>query len=176
MKKNIKYLVLVGVVLFSCNGNNSTNIAGTWHAYKLENAAIDSEFSWAKTMIDTLGMGHDDQTNIALYQTANIDSLRSALQQQRQEAMELQKNAVKNTVFHLQANGVALLSFNGEMDSSKWKFNSGNKQLVFTDMHDATKGDSILMDIVALNDTLLKIRMTKESDTSIISFRREGKL
>ena len=70
---------------------------------------------------------------------------------------------------------MAILSFNGELDTSKWKL-VNNKQLIFTDMKGPEAGDStVAMDIEQLTDTLLEVRMTKDIDTSFIFFKRESK-
>jgi len=174
MKKISIIIVAVAVTMYSCKSGGS-KIAGVWHAYKLENKLIDSDFAFTQKVIDTLGMGHDDATNIQLYNTANMDSLRKALQVQHDEAFEVQKNEVRNTIFTLKDGGMAILSFNGELDTSKWKL-VNNKQLIFTDMKGPEAGDStVAMDIEQLTDTLLEVRMTKDIDTSFIFFKRESK-
>ena len=174
MKRITGCMLLLTVVFFACKSNDQNKIIGKWHAYKLENKMIDSDFIFTQKVIDTLGMGHDDATNMSLYNTSNMDSLRKALQIQHDEAFEVQKNAVKNTIFTLNTNGIAIMSFNGEVDSSKWKL-TNNTRLLFSDLKGPEGADSTAMDILVLNDTLLKVRMTKETDTSVIFFRRESK-
>jgi hypothetical protein len=174
MKRSIIAVVLLSLVLFSCKRNNKEAIIGKWHAVKLENPEMDSFFIKSQIYIDTIGKGHDAATNIQLYGVANMDSMRHILQGQYDSAKTMQDAAVNNTIFNFRKDSVVILSFNGSVDSSKWYFDASGS-LVLAELNGYGPGDKIKMELVALSDTVLKLKFIENTSVSTVTFHPEAK-
>ncbi len=158
---------------------NKELIIGTWKAIKVENKFADSFFRKGQEYIDTIGKGHDDATNIELYGTANMDSMRKALQVEMDSVKSLQEGQQAQTVFKFEKTGKVTLGVPGRTDTGDWHIKK-NGQLVLVENNSADGGSSSTdVDIITLNDTALKLMFVAIDsgikDTSYVSFRREGK-
>jgi len=171
MKRTTIILLLLAIVVFSCKKSKRDMIIGKWHAVKLENPDMDSFFIKSQAYIDTIGKGHDAATNMQLYGVANMDSMRQILQVQYDSAKLMQNNAVTNTTFNFRKDSVVILSFNGNVDSSKWYFDKAGA-LVLDKLNDYGP-DVIKMEIVTLADTVLKLRFIEDNATSTVTFHPE---
>jgi hypothetical protein len=185
MKRTPVYLFLLLLVLFSCKNDNKKLIAGKWHVVKFENnmemlvgkwnavqmsnPEMDSFFKNSQVYIDTVGKHNDAAANLQLYGVANMDSMRVILQKQYDSAKLMQANAVTNTSFYFGDDGVAILSFHGNIDSSSWYIDSvGN--LVLDDLNEAGKGQKLNLEIVTISDTVLKLRFQENNSFSVVTF------
>jgi hypothetical protein len=176
MKRTALCIILCSFVLFACKHrgeNRRTMLIHSWHATKLENKEFDSFFANSQAYIDTVGKGHDAATNIALYQVANMDSMRVILQAQLDSAKKMHADAVLNTTFNFRNDSVAVMSFNGQVDSSRW-YLSGNDTVILEDMHQVG-GPKIKMLILNLSTDELKLKMEENNATSTVTFRPDGK-
>jgi hypothetical protein len=172
MIKNLVYLFLFTVVLYACKSKSKT-LVGTWHAVKLENPEMDSFFTNSQNYIDSIGKGNSDSTNMAIYGVTNMDSLRRVLQGQYDTAKSMQVNAVTNTTFRFRQDSIAILTFNGVVDSARWYIGTDNK-LVLDDLHGENPAQKVAMEILKLSDMVLKLRFMEDSTISTVTFRREG--
>jgi len=172
MKKTLLYIFVVTVVLFSCKRTKQQMIVGSWHAVGLENPEMDSFFKKSQLFIDTMGNTHNDALNMALYGTVNMDSVRAVMQQQYDSAKIIQKNAVLNTLFTFKKDSVAVLSFNGTVDSGKWFFNEKGA-LVVAPIIKEQANEKVEMEVISLSDTLLKLKLADGSSFSIVTFKPE---
>lgn len=175
MRKGLLLVFLAGA-LFACKGRkgDENRIIGKWHAVKMENPDMDSFFVRSQKYIDTVGKGHDDATNIALYGVANMDSMRKVLQVQFDSAKLMQMNAVTTTIFTFRKDHVALLSFNGTLDSSKWNLDTTGK-LVLAEMNPAGPAATVKMELLSITDSMLVLRMQENGTFSTVTFHMEGK-
>jgi hypothetical protein len=179
MRKTFIYLILISLVLFSCKRGKKELILGKWHAVKLENPSMDSFFANSQAYIDTIGKNNDPATNMSLYGATNMDSMRHLLQQQFDSAKFMQLNAVMNTMFNFRKDSIVLLSFNGSLDSSKWYFNTKNENELILAQLNTEKGaapnDNVTMKVLALSDTVLKLRFEENGSASTVTFNRNEK-
>lgn len=135
----------------------------------MENPELDSFYRNTQNFIDTFGKGHDDATNIQIYGVANVDSMRQLLQMQHDSARATQADAVTQTFFTFRRDSVALLSFSGALDSSKWSVDaSGN--LVLSEMSPSGPAETMTMEILSLTDTVMKLKMHENNVTSTVTF------
>jgi len=173
MRRVAVYLLVISLALFSCKSKHDM-LVGNWHAVKLENPEMDSFFINSQNYIDTIGRKNDESTNVRLYGVTNMDSLRKVLQTQYDTARAMQQNAVTNTVFRFRKDSLAVLIFNGMVDSAKWHMDKDDK-LVLEDLHDQNAAEKINMEILKLTDVVLKLRFKEDSNFSVVTFRRVGK-
>ena len=160
--------------LFSCSGNKSRSLVGTWRAVKLENPEMDSFFKNSQAYIDTVGKSNDAATNIAQFGVANMDSMRHVLQGQYDSAKAMQEATVTNTVFTFRKDSVVVLSFNGAIDSSKWTFD-GTKALILSDLNGSTANDKVKMEVLSLTDSALKLKFEENGSFSVVTFHPQAK-
>lgn len=175
MKINNIFLAFVLLAFAACTSNVRNRVIGSWRADKVENASMDSFFQKSQIYIDTVGKNNDPQTNLKLYGVTNMDSVRRLLQQQFDSAKAMEENAVLNTVFQFRNDSIAVLSFNGNLDSSKWTVENNNA-IIMQDLKGGTgDGDKVKMDILSLTDKLMKVKLIEDSESSIVTFHRETK-
>ena len=179
MARKLIYLLIVSVLLFSCQGNSSKQLLlGTWHSVKIENQEIDNFFINSQKYIDTVGKGNDAATNIALYGVANMDSVRVILQQQYDSVKQVQMKADTQTLFIFSKDSVASLAFPDRTESGKWYFDTEGS-LVLEGGNENGEKETSKVQVVELNNTTLKLKFVKVepdgTDTSFVTFRREGK-
>jgi hypothetical protein len=180
MKRSLLYLLLLSLIVVSCKETETKKkdrkemIVGTWRAVKLENPEMDSFFTNSQAYIDTVGKHNNVETNIELYGVGNMDSMRRVLQQQLDSAKSMQTNTVSNTVFSFRGDSIVVLSFNGAVDSSRWYFDAAGI-LVLDDLNGETAGDKVNMEVVALTDSVLKLKFMESDTYSLVTFHPEGK-
>ncbi len=189
MRKGLVCLLLLMLVMFSCKHdkrkmlignwhvvkfeNNLQMITGNWQAVKLENPEMDDFFRKSQLFIDTLGKANDAATNLRLYGSANMDSIRHALQVQYDSSLAIYSKPVTNTSFNFTDDGIAVLSFNGNVDTSTWYVDSSGA-LVLHDMNQANAGDHVKMEIISVSDSVLKLRFRENNSFSTVTFRHSG--
>jgi hypothetical protein len=178
MKRTIALFFLLTVVFFACKTRSSSDykqkILGTWHAVRMENADMDSFFLNSQHYIDTVGKNNDDATNIRLYGVANMDSMRKILQLQYDSAKNMQNDAVVHTIFTFRPDNVAVLTFSGAVDSSKWGIDTSGK-LVLSEMNPNGPVETMSMDILMLNDTVMRLKMMENNTFSTVTFYPDKK-
>ena len=175
MKRTVIYLLFLSVILFSCKPNKRALIMGKWNAVNMENPSLDSFFKKSQQYIDTIGSTHDSATNVATYGSNNMDSMRQLLQLQLDSAKNMQEDAVVKTQFNFRKDNIVILAFNGNTDSSKW-FIDSKDNLVLTDLNNAGgAADNLKMEILSINDSVLKLKFAQNNIFSTVTFRHEGK-
>lgn len=174
MNKPVMGLVMSAIMLFSCGEKPEQLIEGQWYAVKLENPAMDSFFRQSQQYIDTMGLEHDDATNIAIYGVANMDSVRRYMQAQRDSAKKMQENAVTTTVFTFLKGGDAEITMGGVTDSCKWLLD-GESGLILKETGTGNDQAVSRYHIVSLTKDELKLRFFEEGDSSTVTFGHERK-
>jgi len=180
MKKKTAGQAIVLLALLAgtqaCKHDRKSMMMGSWRGTKLENADMDSFFNQSQHYIDTLGKANSPEANQALYGTTNVDSLRKELQMQQDSSKSMQLAAVTNTIFNFQKNDQVIISFNGNMDTSKWHIEA-DSTLVMEDMSTATKGMTTRMVIKSISDSKLKLEFADENtqSKSYVTFDRVNK-
>jgi hypothetical protein len=172
MGRRLLYTLLVVLIFFSCKREKPGTLIGAWRAVKLENPEMDSFFMKSQMFIDTMGNTHDDELNMRLYGITNMDSMRVIMQQQYDSARAIQREGVTNTVFTFRADSVAVLAFNGVVDSGRWFF-LDEHTMVIDPFHKTDQNEKVEMEVLALSDTLLKLKMMDEDTYSTVTFKPE---
>ena len=174
MKQTFIFIALLSFVALSCKPGKKDMLLGSWSGVKLENPAMDSFFTNSQTYIDTIGNNGNAATNMELYGVTNMDSVRKILQQQHDEAKSKQMAAVTNTVFNFKKDSVVYVSFNGNMDTSKW-YMENDALLTMESLSGQDKGIKVRMDIITLTDSELKLKIEQQNTYSTVTFKRSGK-
>lgn len=170
--KTVFIVLLFPVVLLSCKRDKKDMLVRNWHAVKLDNPQMEDMIAQQQNFIDTVGKTTTSASNMELYSTTNIDSLKTVLQSQLDTFKTLQQQALDNTWFNFKKNGMAILTFNGATDSTKWYFDDEGA-LILDEMQAQGAGDRLKMLVVQLNDTALKLRFTENNVNSIVTFHPE---
>ena len=84
----------------------------------------------------------------------------------------LQERSITNTVITFKSNGLAYLSFNGNMDTSRWTLGADN-MLKLSDVSVGMQPDTIVWKVAELTDTSLVVKMEKDSSVSKVTFHPE---
>jgi len=171
MKRSVFLLLFLPAAFFSCK-NNRQKLVGSWHSVRLENRDIDSFFVKSQLYIDTIGKNNDPATNMEVYGTTNIDSMRRMMQEQFDSAKSIQMRSVTNTVFNFSKDSMLYISFNGNIDTCKWIL-GGNNKLTVKDMNTGGTGDEMTWEILELTDTDLVIKMMQDTTFSKVTFHPE---
>jgi len=176
MKRFGIYVLLCSLVLTSILGCNksSRDLSGKWKAVQLENPTLDSFFNESKIYIDSMGSNNNDATNLELYGTTNVDSLRALMREKLKASMDAQENAVNNAYFDLRKDSMAYIEFVGAKDTSIW-YLENDSTLVFIEQIGQDKGMATKMNIAAFNEHELVLLLQKESSISKVTFQKISK-
>lgn len=171
MKKTILSGLAIVCLTTACNTQDKkAMITGEWQAVSLENHQLDSLMAEQTRFLDTFGNNTTDEENLAIYGFTNIDSVREVSKKEMTEYMAMQDHAVKNTMFNFRKDGMVIMNFSGQMDSTKWQINNEGK-LVLDEPAEQDGAGAISMDILSLSDTMLKLQMTERGMSSIVVFK-----
>lgn len=174
MKKVFLALLTFSVLFLSCKQDKKSMIAKKWIAVSLENPQLDAVIKEQQTFLDTFGRNTTNEQNDSLYGVRNIDSMRQSLQAQLNDFKSMQEHSVKNTWFHFKHNGIVIMNFSGEADSTKWYFDDDGN-LMLDEMELKGAGARLKMEVAALSDTVLKLKLNQEGATSTVTFHPEHK-
>lgn len=173
--RNIVFVVALLVLLAACGRSKQKLLMGTWHVVKMENPEIDSFFINSQRYIDTMGSTNDPVVNMALYGSTNMDSVRANMQHQFDSARQLQTDLVHHTVFSFYTDSLAVVSFGGAPDTSKWHINKEGK-LIMQKIEEGAVPEIQKIDIVSLSDTELVLKFKQDPSTySVVTFHPEKK-
>ena len=165
---------LLFMILFSCKQGKKDLMLGTWKGSKFENPDMDTFFMKSQQYIDTIGKNNNMRTNWELYGVTNVDSLRGVLQKQHDSAKSMQMGAVLNTIFTVKKDSIAVISFNGSIDTSKW-YIENDHFLVMEEMTGTEKGSKSKMELVTLTAQEMVIKFEQESSSSKVTFVKANK-
>ncbi len=172
MKFAVAGLLLCSLAFVACKQNKKDMLLGSWRGVKLENPGMDSFFRQSQNYIDTLGKNGNPVTNMELYGSTNVDSLRKGLQIEFDSSKKIQMKAVLNTIFNFRKDSIVAISFNGLPDTSKWYIDVAGA-LQMEEMTGQGKNTKTQMDIVELTSSELKLRFQEDSMYSTVTFKRE---
>ena len=164
-------LLIVTVIAFSCKEDTKKKLIGTWKVVKWENPYTDSFFLKAQAYIDTIGKGHTDAENIAIYGAANVDSMRHMLQAQYDSAKAIQDAEVTKTIFKFEKDGQAEVTLDGKVNKGKWLLDDENG-LILEEAGFGNPADISKYNLIAISDKELKLRFYQEQDSSTVTFTR----
>jgi len=174
MKKLLLLAMPFTVLVFSCKNSREDMLAKKWQAVQLDNPEMDQMIKDQETFLDTFGKNTTEAENIANYGIKNTDSMRESLQVQLNDFKAMQEHAVKNTWFEFRKDGVALMNFSGQLDSTSWYFDEEGA-LILDEMKLKGAGNKIVMQVVDLKNDALKLKFTEEGMTSTVTFKPDKK-
>lgn len=172
--KKIVLLLTVTIAFYSCKQKPEDVIARKWHAVELSSPQMEQMISEQQQFLDTFGKHSDAASNKLAYGVEDVDSMRRSLQLQLNDFKAMQDHAVKNTWFDIRKNGIAVMNFSGQVDSTNWYFDD-EKNLVLDEMKLKGTGTKLIMEVVSLTDTAMKLRFTEDGVTSTVTFHPENK-
>lgn len=170
--KKIVLLLAATVALYSCKQKPEDIITRKWHAVDLSSPQMEQMIAEQQQFLDTFGKNSDAASNKLAYGVEDVDSMRRSLQLQLNDFKAMQDHAVKNTWFDIRKNGIAVMNFSGQVDSTNWYFDD-EKNLVLDEMKLKGTGTKLIMEVVALADTAMKLRFTEDGVTSMVTFHPE---
>ncbi|MBS1771921.1 MAG: hypothetical protein JST82_03615 [Bacteroidetes bacterium] len=170
--KKIVLFITASVVLLSCQPSQKDLLMKKWKGFSAENKQIDSMMRERENFLDTFGKNNDAATNLAMYGIANVDSVREINLALISESRKMQQHNVENTYLEITKDGLAIMSYSSEQrDSSKWRLDKN--MLHMHDIRDTSI--HIEMEILSLNDTMLKLKYQDNNGTSTVTFKPAAK-
>jgi len=148
-------------------------LSKTWRASEVDSKEMDSIMNQGQKFIDTVGKNTDPASNVTLYGTANMDSLKHALQMQLDSVRMMQAESVTSTVFQFRKDSVAVLEFSGRTDSMKWQVEADT--ITLSPLNGLGSLEEVSMEIISIADTTLKLKFRENGASSIVTFHPEKK-
>ena len=176
MKFNPTVLSLCCVVLMvSCKKDSpSDKIMGEWQEVQVINPQLDEMIHKQSLFIDTVGSYTDSAENVRAYGTNNIDTMKANLRANLDSFRKEQKAVMEATWFDFRKDGLMYMHSTDGLDSSKWYFDEDGA-LILDEEKLKGGGNKIKLDVVTLNDTMLKINYVEKYLNSTAIFRRATK-
>lgn len=175
MKKTLLGCAVMLIALGSCSTNDKkTMITGKWQAVSLDNPHLVKLMDEQKQFLDTFGKNNTAEQNIEIYGFSNIDSAREANTIEMEEYMALQEDAVKNTWFEFRKDGMVIMNFSGQTDSTKWHIDDQGA-LILDETNTGSTSGEIKMEILSLTDTMLQLQLNDQGMSSTVIFKPSDK-
>ncbi|MCB0696083.1 MAG: hypothetical protein KDC07_01880 [Chitinophagaceae bacterium] len=175
MKKILLGCTAMVVLFAACKTQDKKSmITGKWQAISLDNPELAKLMDEQRHFLDTFGRNNTPEQNVEVYGFSNIDSAREANKMELEAYITAQETAVKNTWFDFRKDGIVVMNFNGEADSTKWHIDEQGMLTLDETSKGSTSGE-IKMDIISLSDTMLKLQLNEEGMSSTVIFRPSDK-
>lgn len=175
MRKIFLPVVVLTFALGACTTKDKKSlITGKWQAVSLENAKLDELMKEQAHFLDTFGRNNTPEQNMEIYGTSNLDSLREMSQKEMVEYMAMQDHAVKNTTFEFKKDGIVIMNFSGQIDTTGWHIGDDGK-LTLDETSTTADGQKITMEILSLTDTMMKLQMNEQGMNSTVIFKPASK-
>lgn len=172
--KKASLLLALPLMLVACKQKKEDIIAKKWMGISAENPQMDSMIREQQVFLDTFGKNADAATNLAVYGITNIDSARESLRSQIKDYKAMQEHAIKNTWFDFRKDGIVLMNFSGQVDSTKWYFNEDG-ELVLDEQKLKGAGSVVKMEVIELTNTSLKLKFNENGMASTVLFHPDKK-
>jgi hypothetical protein len=158
------------VLIAACKKTPEEKITKKWVAVSVENPELDQQVAQSRIFFDTVGKSTSPEANEQLYGARNMDSMRLVLKGQLDSFLAMQQYTLKNTWLDFNKKGTVAANFGTEPDTVKWYFDDeGN--LMLDEMEQKGTGSKIKMEVVKLEDTVLKLRFSENGFSSLATFR-----
>jgi hypothetical protein len=174
MIKRILMFAILAISITACKPRKEKMLVNTWQAIDLDNPQMDMMITEQRRFIDTFGSSGNAETNVKLYGTTNIDSYRQALTVQLAEFKKMQDESIKNTWFNFRKDGVAIMNFSGQLDSTNWYFEE-DTVLILDEMKLKGTGNKIRMGVLKLDEKEMKLKFSEEGLVSTVTFKPKEK-
>ncbi len=174
MKRIAVFSCLLLALATGCKKGKEEILIRSWRAIRMENAENDNFFTQSKIYIDTIGNNGNDEVNLRLYGSTNMDSVRREMLLQYDSARAIQMQAVNNTVFNFKKDSVVVFYLSGRIDTGKWYLDGENALTVEEKTEDGSV-EKVKWDLLTLTDTALKLVMHDGEASTTVTFHPEGK-
>jgi hypothetical protein len=173
--KHIFIFICCALLAGSCKKDAPADkIIGEWQEERVINPQLDEMIAKQSLFIDTVGSYTDSAANVALYGTNNIDTMKAELSANLDSFRKEQQHVVDETWFDFRKSGLVYMHSTDGLDSSNWYFDEDGA-LILDEQKLKGAGGKIKFDVLALNDTILKINYTEKYLNSTAIFRRATK-
>lgn len=162
------------LVLFAaCNTKDKkAQIVGKWQAVDMDNPQLMLMMDEQRAFLDTFGINNTEQQNIDVYGFSNIDSARKVLQEEMDEYMKMQDHAIQNTHFEFRKDGMLIMDFSGQVDSTQWDLDEQN--MIVLKVLEGEE-EPVNLEVLSVSDTLLKLALKEQGMSSVVIFKPEDK-
>ena len=175
--KQLVGLALAGSTLFASCKNDSPGamLTGSWQGTTMRNEAMEEMVTAQKALLDTLGNNTRPAEWPALYGTANLDSFKKEGYKSLEALQEHLKESATKTNFTFRPDGMAMLTFEGVVDSARWAL-EGDTILVLTETakKDTKSNPPLRMAFSTLTKDSLGLSFEERGANSVMNFRRAG--
>lgn len=163
--RQLSIILLAIVTLTACNNsveNQTTKLlTKKWKAtYSSE---IDSNEHLIK-FLDTVGNSTTPEQNEQIYGVRDLDSFKMINLSIIQDRLAMHKHSLDNTWLQFYKDGMVVRNFSGLIDTTVWSVDTSGK-LTFGDPN--AGGEIYDMDIVQLEDSVLKLNMVQQNGTTV---------
>ncbi|MCC7028860.1 MAG: hypothetical protein IT257_01045 [Chitinophagaceae bacterium] len=151
------------LIFVSCGSDPKSLLCNKWKSVALRNPQMDNEIAAMKLYIDTVG--NQDE---ALRKQINIDSFKTILQGELDQAMKEQQLSLENTLMEFKSNGIVYTtSIQGE-DSAMYSIDDENNILI-EEAKLKGYGETMKFQILSLTKDSLQLKMIDYGDTSYVT-------
>ena len=165
MNKCYPLFLLLFVILASCKAKREDVIARKWQETRFSNPQMAQLMQEQRFFMDTMGHGTNTADNLRMYGAANVDSMKGALQRNMDSFDHMMQVAVDSTWYDFNGNGTVYMHSDDGLDSASWYFDEEGG-LVLDEMKLKGTGSRLRMEVLALNDTALRLRYSENRSAS----------
>lgn len=167
-------LAMVSLLGLAACSETSTEdkLIGLWQETEVINPQMDQMISEQQIFIDTIGRGTTPAQNLTLYGTANVDSLKERLSSDLANAKTMRKEAIENTRFEFLTGKLMVIhAGTNQTDSCSWTVEDDGALLLDGKAGKDEPPMHLRFEILALNDTMLKLQYNEKFLSSTTVFR-----
>jgi hypothetical protein len=143
---------------------------GTWQETEVINPQLDETLADQKQFADTVGTSTTAAQNMELYGYASVDSLRNRLRMDIDSFNRMRAEGVRTTRYEFFSDGKMLIHTMDGADSCAWTVEDDNA-LILDEGKLKGEGMSLRFEILALNDSMLKLQFNEKFLSSTTVFR-----
>ncbi len=171
MKPKVFSFFILLTAFAACKPDPKSQIIGLWQEVDIKNPQIDEAMEQQHQFLDTVGRGMDSASAAQLYGVANIDTFKKSIRTNLDSFKRAERKAVTETWFDFHKDGLVYLHSQEGIDSAKWYFDDDGA-LMLDEQALKGGGAKIRMEVLALNDTALRLNHKEQYLNSTAEFRR----
>jgi hypothetical protein len=170
MTKRATLFILILLLFASCKPKREDLIARKWQGTAISNPQMEEVISSQQAFIDTVGSHTGAAEDLREYGVSNMDSFKQLLQMNLDSFRAMQQRLVASKQFDFQRNGIVYIHTEDRLDSANWAFEEDGILLLDEQKLKGT-GGQLRIEVVTLNDTLLKLKFRENNATSTAVFK-----
>jgi hypothetical protein len=146
-------------------------LIGKWQETEVINPQLDQAMKDQKEFADTIGNSTTPEQNLRNYGVANVDSLKRGLLASI-DSFRLQRDEARRTTsYEFLQDGKMYIRTMGELDSASWSLDDDGALILDESKMKGDGGAKLRFEILALNDTVLKLQYNEKFLSSTTVFR-----